>query len=418
MPDSLIANPFIQFHRLTDDDSKILLTAPKPGEGLQTLTVFHSDNANIFDVFSDLSETRFDFLDADIDLNKAERDLLQKSGILVAAVTKIEKPLFSCNLEDVETLAGSADTTNLIVNPTFRYEPFDLSKFVILAQERHLSPYRPTVWIENPVTKIEFGYWLGASDAEIVSKFTAGESLREGINETLLRGLIKADILVSDDSLSLKKQEWNKSIVDASSHFNDSGYAVVRGLFPPGQMRSMREYYRQHVDQGFMPFGDSQVERRYREHNEPFAAFLHGQFSHLMGMVVGEEVKLSYVYAASYKDGSILTPHTDREQCEYSVSFQVDYQPEPVNQVSPWAIFVEPLRYTGELSPHGVSVEWDDLESAKSGKQPTPIHLASGDGLIYKGRELVHYRHALPQGHQSTSLFFHFVAKDFGGNLR
>jgi hypothetical protein len=46
-----------------------------------------------------------------------------------------------------------------------------------------------------------------------------------------------------------------------------------------------------------------------------------------------------------------------------------------------------------------------------------PIFLASGDALLYKGCEVVHYRYPLPAGHRSTSLFFHYIPADFDDDL-
>jgi hypothetical protein len=35
--------------------------------------------------------------------------------------------------------------------------------------------------------------------------------------------------------------------------------------------------------------------------------------------------------------------------------------------------------------------------------------LAPGDGLRFKGRELPHFREALPEGRSSWSIFLHFI---------
>lgn len=69
---------------------------------------------------------------------------------------------------------------------------------------------------------------------------------------------------------------------------------------------------------------------------------------------------------------------------------------------------------------------WEQVKDSISNKFPEEsqdedknekIFLASGDGLVYQGRELIHYRYSLPKGHKSTSLFFHYVPKDFVGDL-
>lgn len=88
----------------------------------------------------------------------------------------------------------------------------------------------------------------------------------------------------------------------------------------------------------------------------------------------------------------MLKQHVDREQCEFSVTLCLDYSPEP-RVATPW-----PLRLH---KPSGT----------------VTIFQAIGDALLYRGRELPHSREALPEGHTSTSIFFHYVRESFTGSL-
>jgi hypothetical protein len=45
------------------------------------------------------------------------------------------------------------------------------------------------------------------------------------------------------------------------------------------------------------------------------------------------------------------------------------------------------------------------------------VYQALGDGLLYRGRALPHYRRTLAEGNTSTSIFFHYVSADFDGPL-
>ena len=418
MATNLIVNPFLQFQPIIDDDSRFRLIAPKPGEGLLTLEVNKRENPNLFEVFSDLIKTRLDYLDPEVDLNAGERSKLFENGVLVETDAKPEIPLFSCELDSVEPFSGDFVRNELIIHPSFRFEPFDLTKFSYFARERHLSPFKPSIWIRSSVTGVETGYWVNNEQAAAVAGYSGGEQIPLTTDETLIRQLIAAGVVLTPESLERRDQDWRLSIETATNEFAVNKYAVVRDLFPAEYMRSMREYFRKYVGSGFMSFGDDQVGLRYREHNQVFASYLQGQFLDLMSQVVGEPVKLSYVYAASYKGGAVLDPHTDREQCEFSISFQIDYEPEPEGQISPWAIYAEPFSdYRDTIQKRGTTIGWDQLKNRNDKTGPIPIHLASGDGLIYRGRELIHYRYELPEGHRSTSLFFHYVAKDFAGDL-
>src|SRR5262249_44129453 len=100
----------------------------------------------------------------------------------------------------------------------------------------------------------------------------------------------------------------------------------------------------------------------------------------------------SYVYFASYFGGALLNRHIDRPQCEHSISLLLDYTPEPLGR-SGWPLFLD--------APRG-RVRLDQ---------------AIGDAVVYCGRELPHFRRALPASHTSTSFFFHYVDASFAGSL-
>jgi hypothetical protein len=147
------------------------------------------------------------------------------------------------------------------------------------------------------------------------------------------------------------------------------------------------------VREGYLPLEDGQS-RRYYRHNEPVVSLFHRELSPTVEHVVGTRIKPSYCYLGAYEPGAELKSHLDREQCEFSVSLQVDYDPAP-RRTSPWPLWMHP-----------------------KGKEPVPIHLAAGEALFYKGRELPHFRHPLPSGHRSISIFLHYVHADFPGSLR
>ena len=108
--------------------------------------------------------------------------------------------------------------------------------------------------------------------------------------------------------------------------------------------------------------------------------------------MAGERLKPSYVYMASYLSGAELKKHTDRAQCEYSVTLCLDFSPEPTLQ-TPWPIRLDTS--TGTVM----------------------VYQALGDGLAYRGTRLPHYRSPLGEGQTSTSIFFHYVGADFSGSL-
>jgi hypothetical protein len=160
----------------------------------------------------------------------------------------------------------------------------------------------------------------------------------------------------------------------------------------PFQVSALRRYFRHLVRKGALRLGDSQSSRRFIAHNEVVLRFFHQQLTATVSAVAGEKVKPSYVYLGAYLGGAILEKHTDRAQCDFSLTFCLDYSPEPKLE-TPWPVQLH----------------------SESGT--VTVFQAIGDGLFYRGCRVPHSRKALPQGHSSTSIFFHYVREEFDGPL-
>jgi hypothetical protein len=414
MESNLVVNPFIKIQFADEQQIDYFITAPKPANGLQKLLISKSSQPNLHELFLDLANIGFNYLDAGQDLNAAERELLSGAGILVETENAPEMPLFACFLSEIETADFDGDAESLIVNPSFRFEPFNFANFLPWVHEKHLSPHKPSAWIKLPVTEIEIGYWFDDAGAQTIATFTAGEKPFGPLEPEFLSKLVASGILTTPEILAERERADHAAIEKAKTEYLRDKYVVLPEILPAAQMAAMRRFFREYVKQGFMPFDDQQS-KRYYQHNEPLAVFLHRQLARLVSLVIGEEAIPSYVYAASYIENADLLPHIDRAQCEFSISFQVDYFPEPAGQRSPWGLFLTPLDAVagGRLDYHTAVLP---AENQAADSNPA-VYLKSGDGLVYKGRELIHYRYPLAAGHGSTSLFFHYVPQDFDGNL-
>ena len=227
--------------------------------------------------------------------------------------------------------------------------------------------------------------------------------------------LVSANILVTESLFEHEKAKWEQNVNHAQKQFAKHRFIAIDKLLPSSQMVAMKEFYSEYISQGFMEFGDEFVKRRYRQYNEPLAMQFHKNFTRIMSKIVCSEIVPTYCYAASYREGAELQPHTDRKQCEFSISLQVDYQPNQEDQSSPWNLN---LAFPDKRFDMESAFSWDEFHSDSSlSKNTKAIKLKNGEGLFYKGRELIHYRYSLPKNHNSTSLFFHYVSKDFKGDL-
>lgn len=97
--------------------------------------------------------------------------------------------------------------------------------------------------------------------------------------------------------------------------------------------------------------------------------------------IVGEALIPTYAYARLYSNGDVLEKHTDRPACEVSITIQLGR-----SHHYAWPIYMGGQRFD----------------------------LAEGDGVIYPGCDVEHWRESCdgPEGYYSGQVFLHFVRKN------
>jgi len=283
----------------------------------------------------------------------------------------------------------------LFVNPHCRFpgngEPPQEIDIRSWPRENFAAP-NEILWVTDPGSGAVHPFWLGPKFAALLSGAQPGHPAPSGLSPEALSVLCMANLLVLENYASDRRKQWNAIVSVCRPQFQTRGYVPVARLIHPFHLAALRRYYRHQIRTGKISLGDYQSSRRYVVHNEGVARFFHQQLTATVAAIAGEPVKPSYVYLASYQPGAILKKHTDREQCEFSITLCLDYAPEP-RSVTPW-----PLQLHTE-----------------SGK--VTVHQAIGDALLYRGREIPHSRDPLPEAHTSTSIFFHYVRENFAGSL-
>lgn len=99
--------------------------------------------------------------------------------------------------------------------------------------------------------------------------------------------------------------------------------------------------------------------------------------------IVGKELLPTYSYSRVYVEGDDLRRHVDRPSCEYSVTVNVACDGDP------WPIWMQ----CG-----------DD--------EPTKVILNPGDAVVYKGRDVHHWRNKMIHTRVNAQFMLHYVAKD------
>lgn len=286
---------------------------------------------------------------------------------------------------ECEQLQGAGD---LIFSP---YCQFFCNELVRLPFLQRFHSVRQTVWILDPASDALVPFGVGETFARYFEGMRPGEPPAAVLSAEAASVLHYAGLLVPEDYRACRQNEWAIYIAERAAFFREHGYISLERLFHPFHLASLRHYYR-----ALMRSGEFKCEKEDARclwlHNEVTTRFFHHQLTSTIRQIVGEAVKPSYCYVRCYRSGADLPRHTDREQCEFTVSLCVDYTPEP-GSITGWPIYVE----------------------AQNGT--VTIEQAIGDALLFRGRELPHYRRPLPHGCTSTSVFFHFVARDFQGDL-
>jgi hypothetical protein len=293
--------------------------------------------------------------------------------------------------------AATSGDDDLVVNPSFRYEPEGGPPRELGHRpppQHGLLPGFPLAWTEDPGPRIWFPLWARGQWPDILESLRPGQPSATPLPPSVRHTLTTVNVLVPRGYDEERRTAWERICQDARTQFATEGYAIVRELIPPVHLAALRRYYGALLADGRLPRGDDQVAERCRLHSEPVGMFFHPQMAGLMSRIAGEPVKPSYLYFANYPSGSVLPRHVDRQQCEFSISLLVDYSPEPTGPCG-WPLFLE----------------YPDLPGGVVGAD-----LGLGDAVLYRGRQLVHYRDRLPDGHQSSSLFLHYLREDFVGD--
>ena len=287
--------------------------------------------------------------------------------------------------------AGRVAKRPLLVNPNCWFmeagsQPPGLSSAGLLD---HFASHGKMLWINEGERGLR-PFWLGPELSVRLAGLCPGDPMPAGLPIQQEETLQMAGVLQPQGHDS--QARWAAAVSQCRPAFQQRGYAPMSGLIHPFHVAALRRYYRRLIRTQKLSLGDSQSPRRYVAHNESVARFFHHQLTSAVSAIAGEPVKPSYVYLASYQAGAELERHTDREQCEFSITFCLDYSPEPESH-TPWPICLHP--------PSGT----------------VKVFQAIGDALLYRGCQVPHSRARLPQGHTSTSIFFHYVRESFDGAL-
>jgi len=382
----------------------ISVRAPVKGDALKVTTIERAVEPALFATLLVSAAANGHLLNAR--LTDDERSRLTQIGLLIPP-DRISAPvLYACDPTDMQsTLAITRvprrmpmpETAGLCTSATFRRLGRDGPPPAMRGRLSLRNPFaadRSWVIVDDAPLAAPRIYSCRGDPAAAMEQLEAGQPVPASIAPPLREQLLEAGVIRSAATTAREREQRLRDADAARRQLADRRYATLRGLIPPLQLAAARRYYRALIAEGFLPFGDAEWPDRYFAAKEPLAYFFHQQLTTVITRVACEPVKPSFCFFASYRPGAELPPHTDREQCEYSLSIPIDQSPEPTD-VSSWPLFLQP----------------------RNAPAATPIAVGLGGGVLYHGREVTHFRARLAAADFCSFWFFFYVPEAFAGPL-
>ena len=192
------------------------------------------------------------------------------------------------------------------------------------------------------------------------------------------------DISNMDTNSALNNDNLQKNYV-----FDEYTPAVVENVLNKNALAICQQYYSTNIEKGAYVLGDKQS-KRFKSHNEPMSRILHYEILPLIEKIVGKKLMPTYTYLSAYVKDSDLPAHTDRVDCEYTVSFLIN---KPEN--SKWPIYLHKVKQS--VKHKGRS----DFTPPK--EECIAVDCNAGGLMIFQGTDHIHFREGLPDD------FYHIV---------
>jgi hypothetical protein len=401
----LIVNPFLDLKLLKDESGVKAVTvhAPVKGEGLRVTTVDRDREPEMFGFliiycYSAIKET-----DIPQSTNENERKHLRAIGFLVREDQVSNSVSYSCDFNEepsnlLPLCVGrqsrpAAWNDNFIIDPTFHHLGRNALTPAMRGYKLSNPFHRDRSWfcVESGLSAPVF--YSCESDADtIIRSLAPGQRPPSSLPSDVRQKLIETEVLRVQGETAVRRQLRERERSRAHKSLLERRYVVLQEIIHPVQLAAIRRYYRQLIDEGFVRFGDQEWPNRFFSARDGLAYFFQDQLTPVIAEIAGEKVKPSFCFFASYRPGSDLPAHRDREQCHYALTVLLDH--DRAEDVSAWPIYVQP-----SYAPEAL-----------------PIHLRLGDGLLYFGEEVLHSRPLLAEGH-STHWFLFWVPKSFQRSL-
>ena len=222
---------------------------------------------------------------------------------------------------------------------------------------------------------------------KVYQKVEKGEKLESGYSEMIFNSKVNWNMLKSNIiKLYTIRKKNNNSILnlvnlEKSYYIDETTPVIVENVYLPEAIDVFKKYIEINIYKGAFILGDKQS-KRYKAHNESLCRFMHYELLPLAEKIVGITLEPTYTYLSCYRKGCDLPSHTDRPECEYTVSFIID-KPKGFE----WLIYLHKEKQTHKNK--GRSNFTPDKSECLA------LDCNSNGLMIFKGEDHVHFREKL-----------------------
>lgn len=195
--------------------------------------------------------------------------------------------------------------------------------------------------------------------------------------------------------------------MDTVKEFKDNGYVVVPDMIPMELCSLFSTYALLKEKHEFNPEKENQqVPGHQSIYGDTFAETLLLFLQPHIEEITGLELCPTYTYYRVYRPGAKLKRHKDRESCEVSATVCFGYEYIGVDSDYRWKVYMDPESRKIPCGPNNPFVSANN----KGNKVLQNI----GDGVIYRGCEVEHWRKKFKaaEGSYQVQIFFHYIDKN------
>tara|TARA_B110000503_G_scaffold32168_1_gene52286 strand:+ start:3650 stop:4324 length:675 start_codon:yes stop_codon:yes gene_type:complete len=175
------------------------------------------------------------------------------------------------------------------------------------------------------------------------------------------------------------------SIESVQETFETAGYTCVNNIIDIDTAKLIAQYALFDLIQNYnkTDSGDGQVPGSHFVYADPMMEALLLKLHTAVEHATGLQLYPTYSYYRVYKPGDTLDKHIDRPACEISTTICIDFDYKELSNVYTWPIYMN----------------------------GTPCVLRPGDGAIYRGCDVAHWRNKfeVPEGSWQVQAFLHYV---------